>query len=739
MPETVRLDGGGDTLLIGVREGRPHFDYWGPALPTGDVADPRLLERAVPHGMLDGGVAFDLFPEAGWGFTATPALQVSRPDGGFITQLAHQAWRLLDGGVEIELADDRAGIEVTITVCMDVSTGVVSFRTVLRNTATQSLRLDWVSPVALSAPDGDILAFGGRWAREFSSHRFQLATGLWASEARTGRTSHHAPPFLVVGEAGFGEHHGEVLGLHLSWSGDHRMLVERLRDGRLQVQAGELFWPGEMVLGAGETHQTPFLYAARSDQGLNGLSARLHPFVRDQIMEGRLRDKPRPVHFNTWEAVYFRHDLDELKALASRAADVGAERFVLDDGWFRGRNDDTAALGDWTPDPVKYPQGLKPLIDHVRGLGLEFGLWVEPEMANANSDLLRAHPDWILGEPGREQPLGRGQYVLDLTRAEVSDALFAQLDLLLVANAIGYLKWDMNRDLTHPASGGRPASHAQTLAVYALIDRLRAAHPGIEIESCASGGGRADYEILKRTDRIWTSDCNDPIERQSIQRAFSIFFPPEVMGAHVGPADSHTTARTTSLDLRAMTAMFGHMGIEADVRAFAPDELAALTAAIGIHRQMRGLLHGGRLVRQEATDPGITAFAVIAGSEALVSVAQVETPKSGAAANLRVTGLDAPALYDVRMINPPRRPRAAMKQIPALARGETLRATGQWIAQSGLSMPILRAGEIAVLHLTRVDLPFPRSGRGGPSAEKPMVEREGGITAPDLSNSDNRQ
>ena len=703
MTEFHRLDGGGDTLLVSLQEGRPHIAYWGPELAqrTEGSLDVRLLDRAVPHGMLDGGVAFDLFPQNGWGFTGTGALQSHRPDGRFITQLVFESCRRSPDGIDLVLADTFARIEVTISLGLDAATGVASFRTRIRNSAPEPLHLDWVSPVALEVPDGEVLAFSGRWAREFDTERFRPGAGIWASESRTGRTSHHAPPFLVVGEAGFGEHHGQVLGLHLAWSGDHRLLVERLRDGRLQVQAGELFWPGEIVLPAGETYRTPVLYAARSDHGLNGLSERLHGFVRNQILGGRLRAKPRPVHFNTWEAVYFRHDLDELKALADAAAGVGAERFVLDDGWFRGRNDDTAALGDWSPDPVKYPDGLAPLVDHVKGLGLEFGLWVEPEMANANSDLLRAHPDWILGEPGRVQPLGRGQYVLDLTRPEVSDALFAQIDTLLAGNAIGYLKWDMNRDLTHPTSGGRPASHAQTLAVYALIDRLRAAHPTVEIESCASGGGRADYEILKRTDRIWTSDCNDPIERQSIQRAFSIFFPPEVMGAHVGPTDSHTTARTTSLELRAMTALFGHMGIEADVRDFSAGDLLALTAAIGLHKQMRGLLHGGRLVRQESVDPGTTAFAVIDGSGALVSVAQVETPKSGAAAHLRVTGLDPLTLYDVRLMNPPKRPRAAMKQIPALARGETLQASGQWIAQSGLPMPILRAGEIAVLHLTR--------------------------------------
>ncbi|WP_411287894.1 alpha-galactosidase [Phenylobacterium sp.] len=703
MNEPLRLDGGGDTLLMGVRGGRPYLDYWGPSLPAGLAAfDVRILDRATPHGMLDAGEALDLFPENGCGFTGRGALELSRPGGGFITQLVHAASEAIEGGVRLRMADVLAGLEVAISVVIDPATGVVGFRSTARNVADAPLRLDWLSPVALPIAHDEVLSFSGRWAREFTTHRFRHAAGVWATENRTGRTSHHSPPFLVVGEAGFDEHHGEVLGLHLAWSGDHRLFVERLRDGRLQAQAGELFWPGEVILTPGELYESPWLYAARSACGLNGLSDRLHPFVRRTILGGRLAQRPRLVHFNTWEAVYFRHDLEELKALADTAADVGAERFVLDDGWFRGRNGDTAALGDWTPDPAKYPTGLAPLVDHVRGLGLEFGLWIEPEMANADSDLLRAHPDWVLGEPGRTQPLGRGQYVLDLTRPEVAQEIYRQIDSLLRAHPIAYLKWDMNRDLTHPASGGRPGSRAQVLAVYALMDRLRAAHPRLEIESCASGGGRADYEVLRRAERIWTSDCNDPVERQSIQQAFSIFFPPEVMGAHVGPAASHTTARASSLDLRAMTALFGHMGIEADVRRFPTEDLAALKSAIGQHKALRGLLHTGRLVRQTPPDAGAVAFAVVDSGQAVASVAQLDTPRTAAAAPLRLQGLDADTTYRVRRLNPPAGPRAAMKTIPSLLTGEAVEATGRALAVVGLPMPILRAGEVAVFHLTSV-------------------------------------
>jgi alpha-galactosidase len=701
MAETHRLDGGGQTLLVRITDGRPELAYWGPGLPVGGGPPSALLERAGAHGMLDGGEAFDLWPQAGHGFTGRPALEASRPSGAFISQMLVCRAAAADGVLEIWLVDAKAGLEAVLTISLDAATGVAGFRTRLTNAGAEPLRVDWLAPVSLAPPGDELLTFGGSWSGEFREHRQRLASGVWGSESRTGRTSHHAPPMLVVGSPGFGEDHGEVLSLHFAWSGDHRLFAERLRDGRVQIQAGELPWPGEIVLAPGEAVETPTLYAARSHAGLNGLSARWHPFVRTAVLGGRLAARPRPVHFNTWEAVYFRHDLAELKALADRAAAVGAERFVLDDGWFRGRDNDRSSLGDWTPDAAKYPHGLSPLIDHVRGLGLEFGLWVEPEMANADSDLLRAHPDWILGEPGRDQPLGRGQYVLDLTRAEVSGNIFDQIDALLTAYPIAYLKWDMNRDLTHPMSRGRPAARAQARAVYALIDRLRAAHPGVEIESCASGGGRADLEILRRTDRIWTSDCNDPFERQRMQRAAMLVFPPEVLGAHVGPEASHTTARSASLDFRAMTALFGHFGIEADVRAFSADDVAALARAIALHKRLRPLLHSGRVARLAYPDPGAVGLAVIGEGHAVASLGQVETPPYPTPEPLKVTGLDPEATYAVTLLNPPARPRAAMKRVPALARGEVVRASGRMIAEVGLPLPILRAGEAAVFEIMR--------------------------------------
>jgi alpha-galactosidase len=700
---SFRLDGGGETLVFLIGDsGAPRLAYWGPELGPGDAtaAVASITGQAVPGGMLDDGEALSWAPEAGQGFTGHPGLIAHRAGAELITQFSVAQVKPDTRVARVTLVDELAAVECILTLRLDAATGVLASGADLRNLGAP-LTLDWLAAGAFPSPHAELLLFDGRWAREFGCVRQSLITGLTVTENRTGRTSHHSPPFLFIGSPGFSESRGEVFGLHLAWSGDHRLFAERLRDGRVQLQAGELLHPGEVILEEGQSYATPTLYLARSEAGLNGLSDRLHPFVRDTILGGRLRNKPRPVNYNTWEAVYFDHDLDTMNSLADNAAAVGAERYVLDDGWFRNRPNDRSGLGDWTVDPVKYPQGLAPLIEHVRGLGMEFGLWVEPEMANADSDLLRAHPDWILGAPGRIQPLGRGQYVLDLTRSEVAEAIFAQLDALLAQNAISYLKWDMNRDLTHAVSHGRAAVRRQTLAVYALIDRLRAAHPAVEIESCASGGGRADYEILRRTDRIWTSDCNDPIERQVIQRGFSIVFPPEVMGAHVGPRASHTTARTASLRMRAYTALMGHMGIEADLRAFTQTERDQLAEVIALYKAHRAWMHAARTIRLGHPDPGLIATALADADHMLITAAQVATPLTAGLAPLRLQGLDPEAAYACRHLDPPGRVRAA-RNAPPIHRGEPVVAEGRMLAHAGLPLPVLRAGDIAAFLAERV-------------------------------------
>ena len=480
-----------------------------------------------------------------------------------------------------------------------------------------------VPPVAT-----ELFDLAGRWGRERSPQRLPFVVGVHSRENRRGRTGPDAPLILAAGTAGFDTRQGEIWAVHVAWSGNHVTYAERLSTGDAVLGGGELLPPGEVALAAGESYTGPWIYGAHG-VGLDGIAARFHTHLRARPHHPR---RPRPVVCNTWEAVYFDHDLGRLTELARLAAEVGAERYVLDDGWFRHRRDDTAGLGDWYVDEEVWPDGLHPLVDAVRGLGMEFGLWVEPEMINLDSDLARAHPDWILATGGRLPPPSRHQQVLNLAHPDAYAHILGRLDALLREYPIAYLKWDHNRDLVDAGTGpqGTPAVHAHTLAVYRLLDELRGRHPGVEIESCSSGGLRVDLAILERTDRIWGSDVIDPLERQQIQRWTAQLLPPELVGSHVGAPRAHTTGRTHDLAFRAGTALFGSFGIEWDLTAASGTERAELAAWVALYTELRELLHTGTVVRAPLHDPASAVHGVVApdGSDALFALVQLATPEN---------------------------------------------------------------------------------------------------------------
>jgi len=410
------------------------------------------------------------------------------------------------------------------------------------------------------------------------------------------------------------------------------------------------------------------------------------------------------VTLNVWEAVYFDHDLDRLRRLADAAAAAGVERFVLDDGWFRGRRDDTAGLGDWEVDDRVWPGGLEPLVRHVRDLGMQFGLWVEPEMVNPDSDLYRAHPDWVLATGDRLPVLARNQLVLDLAHPAAYRHLLGRLDALLAGHDVAYLKWDHNRDLVDAgragADGRGPAGvHTQTLAMYRLLDELRGRHPGVEIESCASGGARVDLEILQRTDRVWASDCNDALERQSIQRWTGVFLPPELIGAHIGAPRSHTTGRTQSLSFRAATALFGHQGLEWDLTAASAAELAAVRSWTDFVRQWRDVLHGGAVVRADRADPASWLHGVVAPdrSRALYAFVQLATSALAVPEPARLPGLDPERGYRVAPVHPAGPPEGLQLRPPPWLAIGAVQLPGRVLAQVGLPMPVLHPEQALLL------------------------------------------
>jgi alpha-galactosidase len=419
--------------------------------------------------------------------------------------------------------------------------------------------------------------------------------------------------------------------------------------------------------------------------------------------------RPRPVHLNTWEGLYFDVHSDKVMQLADAAARIGIERFVLDDGWFHGRHDDTAALGDWWPDETKFTAGLADLIAHVNALGMEFGLWVEPEMVNPASELYRAHPDWALQIEGRPLLTARNQLVLDISRAEVAPLLFERLSALLQAHAIRYLKWDHNRDLTTAAlAGGQPGYRAQVHALYVLLARLRAAHPEVEIESCSGGGGRIDFAVLRHTHRVWTSDNIDALSRLAIQRGCLQFFPPEVMGAHVGTAPAHTTGRTQAMAFRAAVALPGHLGVELDARHLGAAEAGELGAWITLYKQLRERLHHGRDWLGEGGDGLLwQAHGDEAASEVLLLVYRPTPSSHRYAPALRLPMLDPGARYRARQVLPEgtRRPSGRHHTaafFDALAGPDGLLLDGAWLARAGLPMPRVQAETAFIVHLHTV-------------------------------------
>ena len=702
VPEFVRLDGAAVTLVLGTAGG-PAAIYWGPRLPDG--IDPAGLVQLGHRGAAPASpavpVVLALTPQAGDGWPGRPGLAAHRDGLGWASQCRLESVAATPATAVFVLRD--AGNGLVLEHHLAIMGDVLVASTRLTNAGVAALAVEWLAAPVLPIPGfvTDIIGFDGRWAGEFQARRQLRPQGSLVRENRRGRTSHDAFPGVIACTATCDEQQGLAYGWHLGWSGNHRLAVETLSDGRGLVTAEALLLPGEIRLAAGASLASPALYASVSDAGLSVLSQQFHHFVRVRPEHARLRVRPRPVHYNSWEAVYFDHDPAVLADLAARAAALGVERFVLDDGWFKGRRSDGAGLGDWTVDGGVYPDGLTPLIAQVRALGMEFGLWVEPEMVNPDSDLFRGHPDWVLGVAGAAQLDFRHQLVLDCGRADVCEYLFGCIDALLRAHDIAYLKWDMNRDISHPGgSDGRAGAVAHVAGLYRLLARLRAAHPAVEIESCASGGGRADYGILALTDRIWTSDSNDALDRLAIQRGFSHWFPPEVMGAHVGPATCHITGRRLAMGLRVATALFGHMGIELDLRDLSAREADDLAAGVALHKAHRGLIHGGDLFRLVA-EPGVNAFAMVAPdrSEALLSWTVVTEAPGYFGAPLPLVGLDAEADYRVTRVWPPR-----LAVDWPLTDGLVVSAA--LLMRAGLQPPRLRPETAVVLHLKRVDYPI---------------------------------
>lgn len=711
---THRLDAPAATILFSWTDGIPEIIYFGP--PIADDLDVELFarSRARPQGFatLDDSAPVSMQPEISRGFMGHPGLIAHRNNtsqSGWAGMFLYALKKDIENGVLFRCLDKHRELVLEITCTLCPISSVAVFETHLINESENPCIVDWMSAPVVPVPQAlsEYFHFHGRWCAEFTIDRRAVPMGLVKTENRRGRTSHEAFPGTIMLAPTTDEESGRCLGVHLGWSGNHRMVLERLTTGECQLQMGVLHFSREGILPPGESLKSPELFVAQSDQGLNDMSQKFHTFIRNNILSFPNPEKPRPVTVNTWEALYFDHDLNRLKALADAAADVGAERYVLDDGWFKGRNDDTTSLGDWFPDETKYPDGLHPIVDYVVDQkAMEFGLWVEPEMVNPDSDLYREHPDWVLRLDPYPRMTGRNQLVLDLTNSEVHDYLFDRLGSLLSEYRISYLKWDMNRDLVLPGDrAGNAAVHRQTTELYRLIDRLRSSFPSVEIESCASGGGRIDFEILKRTHRFWTSDSNDAVERTRIQTGFSYFFPPEVMGSHVGPAWCHTSGRGFHPNFRALVAGYGHMGLELDLTKIDAADTSIFKDAVQRHKDSRHLWHHGTFHRLSTVDENLLGAATISVDQnsARIVMMQIDRPRSVIPPNVTVPGLDPDKNYQVVLETPLDVARRASRRFDNPLMEDGFVMSGSVLETAGIQLPVLYAQSGVALALEVVE------------------------------------
>ena len=665
--------------------GVPTVIHWGADLASGDLeALADALVPAIGPSSIDIPFRPSVLPLLGEGWSGRPALVTDSVQSGFALAGVEAT------GSDIHLSLTNGQLAVELRFALDAYGALRETVTVTNLAATDTLLLSVDATLPLPARASELLDFTGRWPRERQPQRRAITHGTWVRDARHGRPGHDSAFLMVAGTPGFGFRSGEVWASHVAFSGDQSLFADASAMGHTLLGGGELLTPGEVRLAPGQSYASPDVVFVWSDAGLDGIAARLHEGVRSTRRLG-----PRKVMLNTWEAVYFDHDLDTLARLADAAAEVGVERFVLDDGWFTGRTDDRRALGDWTVDSVKWPRGLHPLIEHVHARGMDFGLWVEPEMVSLDSDVARAHPEWVVNPRGESW---RFQHVLDLANPDAFAHVHGQLRALLTEYPIAYLKWDQNRDLL----GG--TAHAHTLATYRLMDALRAEFPGLEIESCSSGGARVDLGVIDRVDRVWPSDTNDALERQAIHRWTVGVVPPEFLGVHLGAGTAHTTGRTHELGFRLATALFGHAGIEWDLTGASADELAAVATWITVYKNYRELLHSGVVVRLDTADESRWVHGVVAQDAACAVFAVVQLSSSDTAVPRATTfgGLDPARSYRVSVLDVGAPARFIQDAPPPWFAAGSVTLSGRALMEVGLPMPLLLPEQALVFEFAAV-------------------------------------
>ena len=689
--EIITLSSPKSSLIFDASDNNLVIKYWGAPIASqgGDVK--AATTDPVAHSSFDLPLTSGVLREHSRGFLGHPTISGHRNGQAWSTLFSITKIDHTSSSLTAHFADASAHLQLTLKYQLN-EFGILHVSASLTNTGHDDYNLEAFT-YWLPLPDraSEVLDFTGRWSRERHPQRNSIRYGLVSREIREGRSGHDytIAQLALAGNTEFG--HGEVWALSVAWSGNSVHHIERLASGETSIGAGELLEPGEIILGAGKTHTIPPVIANYTDAGFDGLSDNYYKWLRARPNHPT-NIRPRPITLNVWEAIDFDHDDQKIKAIVDAAAAVGVERFVLDDGWFNLRRHDQAGLGDWVVDKSVWPEGLGPIIKYINDKGMEFGLWFEGEMINPDSDLFRAHPEWILHEAGRTPPLWRHQQVLDITHPGAYEHVLGQVDAILSEYNIAYIKWDHNRVLVDAGHLGQAAVHNQTAAIYRLFAELKERHPKLEIESCASGGARIDLGVINYVDRFWTSDNNDALERQTIQRWTGIAVPPELLGTHIGPRPGNQNRRVTEINFRAITALFGHAGIEWDITKASPSEIEVIKSWIALYKSKRGLLHSGKAIRVDHPDQNSYVYGVVAQdkSEALFAIAARDMSESTFPAMARIPGLESDGIYRVRALVDAGVAQTMQRGYPAWMNNESgITLSGAELAHIGLRPPIL--------------------------------------------------
>jgi alpha-galactosidase len=602
----------------------------------------------------------------GWGGMRfnEPCLKVTFNDGGRDLILKYVSHQSEPNQLVIKLKDIQKEIFINLKYRVYPAYDLILKQTEIENKTNQAVLLESAQSGVWYVPFGEgyrLSYLSGRWAGETQLIREVVHPGKKVLESRRGNTSHQANPWFALDYQGKAdEDHGRVWFGALGWSGNWKLAVEETANQQVRVTGGYNDFDFGYLLKPGEKLETPAFAGGYTDQGFGEASRLLHRFEREEVAPDHAAPHPRPVLYNSWEATTFDVNEAGQKLLAEKAAKIGIELFVMDDGWFGARNDDHAGLGDWVVNPQKFPSGLKRLIDAVNGLGMKFGLWVEPEMVNPNSDLYRKHPDWAINFPGRPRTEGRNQLILNMARQDVKEHIFSVLDRLLAENPnIVFLKWDMNRHITEPGWPEMPKDEQKKIYVqyvnnvYEVFSHLRSKYPKLEIESCSGGGGRVDLGILSRVDEVWTSDNTEAFDRLKIQEGFSFGYAPQFMMSWVTDVPN-MNGRSTSLKYRFLVAMQGSLGIGSNLNHWKGEDFALAAQMISIYKQIRSSVQLGRLYRLFSPREGdLTANQYVSedGKQAVLFAFRQAQQLNRLLPPLCLKGLDPAANYRIQKID----------------------------------------------------------------------------------------